>query len=165
MIAIAVACEPQLVIADEPTTALDVTVQAQIAELMNELRDELGLALIWITHDLGVVAGLADRVAVMYAGRLVEISDVSSLYQQPLHPYTIGLLEALPKMGEQAERLTSIPGLPPDLLEEPAHCPFAARCPHAFEPCWKEMPPLFEPSQGRQVACFYDVEKGAPRLG
>ena len=165
MIAIAIACDPQLVIADEPTTALDVTVQAQIAELMHGLRDELGLALIWITHDLGVVAGLADRVAVMYGGRLIEISDVESLYQRPFHPYTIGLLDALPKIGERVERLTSIPGLPPDLLVEPAHCPFAPRCPHAFDKCWSEVPPLIEPSPGRYVACIYDVEAGAPRHG
>ena len=163
MIAVAVACDPQLVIADEPTTALDVTIQAQIAELMHDLREELGLALIWITHDLGVVAGLADRVAVMYAGRLVEISDVASLYQRPLHPYTIGLLAALPKMGNRADRLISIPGLPPDLIDEPTHCPFAARCPHVFDRCISEVPPLFEPTRGRHVACFYDVEAGAPR--
>ena len=165
MIAIAVSCDPKLVIADEPTTALDVTVQAQIAELMNDLRDELGLALIWITHDLGVVAGLADRVAVMYAGRLVEISDVHGLYQKPLHPYTIGLLDALPKMGNRAKRLVSIPGLPPDLLQEPTHCPFAARCPHVFDRCRREVPPLIEPIHRRQVACFYDVEAGEPRDG
>ena len=163
MIAIAIACEPQLVIADEPTTALDVTVQAQIAELMHDLRDELGLALIWITHDLGVVAGLADRVAVMYAGRLVEISDVNGIYERPQHPYTIGLLDALPKVGERVERLTSIPGLPPDLLEEPAHCPFAARCPYVFDRCVSEMPPLIEAAPGRYAACFYDVEAGEPR--
>ena len=163
MIAVAVACDPQLVIADEPTTALDVTIQAQIAELMHDLRDELGLALIWITHDLGVVAGLADRVAVMYAGQLVEISDVASLYQRPLHPYTIGLLDALPKMGNRADRLISIPGMPPDLIDEPTHCPFAARCPHVFDRCISEVPPLFEPTRGRHVACFYDVEAGAPR--
>ena len=109
MIAIAVACNPQLVIADEPTTALDVTIQAQIVELMHDLRDELGLALIWITHDLGVVAGLADRVAVMYAGKLVEISDVGSLYTRPLHPYTIGLLDALPKMGRPSRPVDQHP--------------------------------------------------------
>lgn len=163
MIAIAVSCDPQLVIADEPTTALDVTVQAQIADLMGELRDELGLSLIWITHDLGVVAGLADRVAVMYAGRLVEISEVGGLYDRPLHPYTIGLLDALPKMGERADRLKSIPGLPPDLTVAPGHCPFAPRCEYAFERCWNEMPPVVEPSIERYVACFYDVEAGGPR--
>ena len=151
MIAIAVACNPQLVIADEPTTALDVTIQAQIVELMHDLRDELGLALIWITHDLGVVAGLADRVAVMYAGKLVEISDVGSLYTRPLHPYTIGLLDALPKMGDRADRLTSIPGLPPDLAEEPTRCPFADRCPHVFDRCRSEVPTLIEPVHGRHV--------------
>jgi oligopeptide/dipeptide ABC transporter ATP-binding protein len=165
MIAIAISCEPQLLIADEPTTALDVTVQAQIAELMHDLRDEMGLALIWITHDLGVVAGLADRVAVMYAGRLVEISDVTGLYDRPLHPYTIGLLDALPKIGEKAERLVSIPGLPPDLAEEPVHCPFAARCPHVLDRCRSELPPLIEAAPGREVACFYDVEVGEPRHG
>ena len=163
MIAIAVACDPQLVIADEPTTALDVTVQAQIAELMNSLRDELGMALIWITHDLGVVAGLADRVAVMYAGRLVEVADVAALYEQPRHPYTIGLLDALPKMGDRASRLTSIGGVPPDLAEQPTHCSFAARCPHVFDRCRSEVPPLEEPAPGRFVACFYDVEAGRPR--
>ncbi|CAI8035279.1 Oligopeptide transport ATP-binding protein OppD [Geodia barretti] len=165
MIAIAVACNPQLVIADEPTTALDVTIQAQIVELMHDLRDELGLALIWITHDLGVVAGLADRVAVMYAGKLVEISDVGSLYTRPLHPYTIGLLDALPKMGDRADRLTSIPGLPPDLAEEPTRCPFADRCPHVFDRCRSEVPTLIEPVHGRHVACFYDIEAGTPRHG
>ncbi len=165
MIAIAVACNPQLVIADEPTTALDVTIQAQIVELMHDLRDELGLALIWITHDLGVVAGLADRVAVMYAGKLVEISDVGSLYTRPLHPYTIGLLDALPKMGDRADRLTSIPGLPPDLTEEPTRCPFSDRCPHVFDRCRSEVPTLIEPVHGRHVACFYDIEAGTPRHG
>ena len=163
MIAIAVACNPQLVIADEPTTALDVTVQAQIAELMNDLRDELGMALIWITHDLGVVAGLADRVAVMYAGQLVEITDVAALYERPLHPYTIGLLNALPKMGDRASRLTSIPGVPPDLAEAPTYCSFAARCPHVFDRCLSEVPPLIEPVPGHHVACFYDVEAAGPR--
>ena len=99
----------------------------------------------------------------MYAGRLVEISDVGSLYQQPLHPYTVGLLDALPKIGAKADRLTSIPGLPPDLTEEPTHCPFAARCPHVFDRCKREVPPLIEPVPGRQVACFFDVVAGEPR--
>ncbi len=165
MIAIAIACEPLLVIADEPTTALDVTVQAQIADLMHELRDDLGLSLIWITHDLGVVAGIADRVAVMYAGRLVETAPVAEAYSAPLHPYTIGLLDALPKMGERVERLTSIPGLPPDVTHLQDNCPFAPRCPHAFDRCRREAPALVEPAPGRRVACFYDVTTGGPRDG
>ena len=101
----------------------------------------------------------------MYAGKLVEISDVGSLYTRPLHPYTIGLLDALPKMGDRADRLTSIPGLPPDLAEEPTRCPFADRCPHVFDRCRSEVPTLIEPVHGRHVACFYDIEAGTPRHG
>ncbi len=163
MIAIAIACRPKLVIADEPTTALDVTVQAQIVDLMNDLRDDLGLSLIWITHDLGVVAGLADRVAVMYSGQLVETAPVLGLYDQPQHPYTIGLLGALPRLGEQSQRLESIPGIPPDATKPPTHCPFAARCSFAFDRCWQEVPPLSEPTLGRQSACFFDPVVGAVR--
>ena len=163
MIAIAIACKPKLVIADEPTTALDVTVQAQIVDLMNDLRDDLGLSLIWITHDLGVVAGLADRVAVMYSGQLVETSPVLGIYDQPQHPYTIGLLGALPKLGEQADRLESIPGIPPDATAPPTHCPFVTRCTYAFDRCHQEVPPLTESVTGRQVACFYDPVAGTVR--
>ena len=163
MIAIAIACDPQLVIADEPTTALDVTVQAQIVDLMHRLRDQLELSVIWITHDLGVVAGLADRVAVMYGGTLVETGTVAGIYDRPLHPYTMGLLGALPKIGEHQDRLESIPGVPPDLTAELAQCPFAPRCPHVFEQCRAAVPPLIEPTPGRRLACYYDVEAGSPR--
>ncbi len=162
MIAVAISCEPSLLIADEPTTALDVTVQAQIVDLVRDLQEELGLAIIWITHDLGVVAGLADRVAVMYAGRLVESSPVAALYGRPLHPYSIGLLGAVPRLGARSETLASIPGMPPDLGAAPDHCSFAPRCSHAYEPCWAEVPPLRHPGTGRAVACFYDTDAGAP---
>ena len=162
MIAIAICCEPSLLIADEPTTALDVTVQAQIVDLVRDLQEEFRLAVVWITHDLGVVAGLADRVAVMYAGRLVESSPVSPLYSHPLHPYTIGLLGAVPRLGARSERLASIPGMPPDLGAAPHHCSFAARCSHAFETCWAEVPHMRDPAPGRHVACFYDTEHGVP---
>jgi oligopeptide transport system ATP-binding protein len=163
MIAIAISCGPRFVIADEPTTALDVTVQAQIVELMASLRQELDLSLIWITHDLGVVAGLADRVAVMYGGRIVESAPVRELYARPLHPYTIGLLGALPRMGERRNRLTAIPGVPPDLTALPAECAFSPRCAHSFDPCTSTLPPLTEPTAGRFLACFHDVEKGEAR--
>jgi oligopeptide/dipeptide ABC transporter ATP-binding protein len=162
MIAVAISCEPRLLIADEPTTALDVTVQAQIVDLVRDLQDEFGLAVIWITHDLGVVAGLADRVAVMYAGRIVESSPVSALYGRPLHPYSIGLLGAVPRLGVRSERLASIPGTPPDLESSPQHCSFAPRCTHAFEACWAEVPAPRHPGPGRTVACFYDADAGAP---
>jgi oligopeptide transport system ATP-binding protein len=163
MIAIAISCGPRVVIADEPTTALDVTVQAQIVELMVSLRDELELSMIWITHDLGVVAGLADRVAVMYGGRIVESAPVAELYGRPLHPYTIGLLGALPRLGERRDRLTAIPGVPPDLTARPAECAFAPRCPNAFDACVSASPPLTVPTNGRLLACFHDVENGVAR--
>ncbi len=127
MIAMGLSCNPQLLIADEPTTALDVTIQAQITDLVKRLRDEIGMAIIWITHDLGVVAGLADRMIVMYAGFIVEESPVKDLYANPRHPYTIGLLSSLPRLDEaRAHRLTSIEGLPPDLVDLPKGCPFYA---------------------------------------
>ncbi len=164
MIAIAIACTPKIVIADEPTTALDVTVQAQIVNLIKQLRTELGVSVIWITHDLGVVAGLADRVIVMYGGMIMEEAAVDELYERPNHPYTIGLLGALPKLGETAgKRLVSIRGAPPDLLVAPSHCPFAWRCPHAFERCWEEIPELVPVAPGHRIACFFDVEQGKPR--
>jgi oligopeptide/dipeptide ABC transporter ATP-binding protein len=158
MIAVAISCEPRLLIADEPTTALDVTVQAQIVDLVRDLQKEFGLAVVWITHDLGVVAGLADRVAVMYAGRLVESAPVVGLYGQPLHPYSVGLLGAVPRLGARSTTLASIPGMPPDLETYPSHCAFAPRCPHAFEPCWAQVPPDRSPAAGRSVACFYDAD-------
>ena len=164
MIAVAIACNPKIVIADEPTTALDVTVQAQIVELTQRLQQELNIAVIWITHDLGVVAGMADRVLVMYAGCPVEIAPVDELYEKPSHPYTIGLLGALPRLGQvTAKRLVSIEGTPPDLLEAPQHCQFAWRCPFAFDRCWQEVPQTSEIEPGHSIACFYDVAKEEPR--
>ncbi|MFQ5793873.1 MAG: ABC transporter ATP-binding protein [Candidatus Bipolaricaulia bacterium] len=164
MIAIAIACTPKIVIADEPTTALDVTVQAQIVDLMLRLRDELGVAVIWITHDLGVVAGLADRVLVMYGGTVVERARVDDLYERPQHPYTLGLLGALPRLDDTGKRrLVSIEGTPPDLYEELSHCPFATRCPYAFERCWQEVPPLISVGEHHEAACFYDIDAGRSR--
>jgi len=166
MIAMAIACGPKLLIADEPTTALDVTVQAQIVDLVMRLRAELGMAVIWITHDLGVVAGMADRVLVMYAGRVAEMARVDDLYEQPRHPYTVGLLGALPRLDESgSKRLVNILGSPPDLRIEPRHCQFAFRCPYAFEHCWQEIPALISVGVSHQAACFYDLEKGKPRDG
>jgi oligopeptide/dipeptide ABC transporter ATP-binding protein len=164
VIAMAIACTPKIIIADEPTTALDVTVQAQIADLFRKLRDELGVAIIWITHDLGVVAGLAERVLVMYGGRPAEVAMVDDLYEQPLHPYTIGLLGALPRLdSRESKRLVSIQGNPPDLLIPMVHCPFAWRCEYAFDRCWEEIPPLLPVGLRHLAACFYDLEKGGPR--
>jgi oligopeptide/dipeptide ABC transporter ATP-binding protein len=164
VIAIAIACSPKIIIADEPTTALDVTVQAQIVDLFKRLQDELGVAIIWITHDLGVVAGLAERVLVLYGGRPAEVAPVDDLYERPLHPYTIGLLGALPRLDtKESKRLVSIKGTPPDLLIPLEHCPFAWRCDYAFERCWEEIPPLLTLDLRHQAACFYDLERGGPR--
>ncbi len=164
VIAIAIACTPQIVIADEPTTALDVTVQAQIVDLFRRLREELGVAVIWITHDLGVVAGIADRVLVMYGGRPAEIALVDDLYERPQHPYTHGLLGALPRLDtRESKRLVSIRGAPPDLLIPLTHCPFAWRCDYASDPCWSGIPPLITVGERHQAACFYDMERGRPR--
>lgn len=161
MIAMALICTPQVLIADEPTTALDVTIQAQIIELAKRLRDELGMAIIWITHDLGIIAGLAKRVAVMYGGYIIEEAMVKELYGKPRHPYTLGLLGSLPRMDETGyRRLTSIDGLPPVLLETPNYCPFAPRCKHAVEHCWHENPPLRSISSEHNVACWVDPDTG-----
>ena len=163
MIAIALACEPALIIADEPTTALDVTVQAQVLDLLLELRDRYGMGLILITHDLGVVAETADRVAVMYAGRKVEEADVMTLFRQPLHPYTQGLMRATPEalalrqdseIGRAALRLQEIPGMVPKLHELPPGCAFGSRCTFATPACREAPPPLLERTPGHQVACF-----------
>ncbi|OGR23101.1 MAG: peptide ABC transporter ATP-binding protein [Desulfobacterales bacterium RIFOXYA12_FULL_46_15] len=163
MIALAAACRPRLLIADEPTTALDVTVQAQILELVLRLQREMDLSLIWITHDLGVVAGLADRVLVMYAGRPVETAPVDTLYDHPLHPYTRGLLRAVPSLDRDTKApLESIEGLPPDLLSPPCHCQFAWRCPCVFDRCWQDNPPYLEVAPGHIVTCFYDLDNGRP---
>lgn len=161
MIAMALACNPQILIADEPTTALDVTIQAQIMDLVRRLRDELGMALIWITHDLGVVAGLAQRVLVMYGGFIIEEAPVKELFANPLHPYTLGLLGSLPRVDEKNhQRLVSIEGLPPVLYEKPDHCPFAPRCKYALERCWNENPPLLTRDPQHKVACWVDVKTG-----
>ncbi len=164
MIAMALSCNPQLLIADEPTTALDVTIQAQIVELVKRLRDELGMAIIWITHDLGIIAGLAKRVIVMYAGFIIEEAPVKELYSDPRHPYTLGLLGSLPRVDETAHRrLVSIEGLPPDLLGLPQGCPFAPRCVYVIDRCWKENPPLEPVSPGHRKACWVDVRQGRPQ--
>ena len=160
MIAIALACDPKVLIADEPTTALDVTIQAQILDIVKRLRKELGMAIIWITHDLGVVAGIADRVAVMYGGLIVEQAPVKKLYSTPKHPYTRGLLSTLPKLeGERTERLESIKGQPPDLHNIPNSCPFAPRCKHVSEKCQNENPRLEMTDPEHQVACWWNKEK------
>ena len=162
MIAMGLSCNPQLLIADEPTTALDVTIQAQIIDLVKQLKAELGMAIVWITHDLGVVAGLADRVIVMYAGYVVEQASVKALYQDPRMPYTLGLLRSIPRLDEGTRtRLTSIEGLPPDLLSPPDGCPFAPRCPFTMERCLAEVPPLAPAgSDDHLVACWVDVTDG-----
>jgi oligopeptide transport system ATP-binding protein len=155
MIAMALSCNPQILIADEPTTALDVTIQAQIVELVKRLRDEIGMAVIWITHDLGVVAGLVDRVNVMYAGFIAETGPVNEIYARPRHPYTIGLLGSLPRLDESShERLTSIDGLPPDLIAPPTGCRFAPRCDFATERCQTENPELSPVGLDHEAACW-----------
>lgn len=157
MIAMGISCEPDILIADEATTALDVTTQAKILEEINELQGRLGMALIWITHDLGVVAGIADRVIVLYGGRTMEEADVDDLFKTRRHPYTRGLLASLPKPGSsRPDRLTAIPGLPPDPLRLPPGCPFAPRCPHAVELCTETRPDLRQPAEGHAVACHFD---------
>jgi len=164
MIAMGLSCNPQLLIADEPTTALDVTIQAQITDLVKRLRDEIGMAIIWITHDLGVVAGLADRMLVMYAGFIVEEAAVKELYGHPRHPYTVGLLGSLPRLDAQRiHRLTSIEGLPPDLIDLPAGCPFYARCKYRIERCISENPPLEPVAPGHKIACWVDVRTAEGR--
>jgi peptide/nickel transport system ATP-binding protein len=159
MIAMALSCNPKLLIADEPTTALDVTIQAQILDLMRELKAQTGAAIILITHDLGVVAEMAQRVVVMYAGRKVEEAPVEALFARPLHPYTKGLLGSIPRLAEAADagerkRLAEIPGMVPSLREAIPGCLFAPRCAHATERCTAEYPPLEERSTGHWVACW-----------
>jgi len=164
MIAIALACDPKVLIADEPTTALDVTIQAQILELVKELRQKLGMGIIWITHDLGVVAGIADRIMVMYGGQIVEHAEVGELCANPQHPYTRALLETLPTVtGERAHRLRSIEGQPPNLWRHPQSCPFAARCGHVFERCGQENPSRVAIGPDHDVACWWDARTGGPR--
>ena len=164
MIAMALSCSPQILIADEPTTALDVTIQAQIMDLVKRLRDELGMAIIWITHDLGVVAGLAQRVLVMYGGYLIEEAPVKELFANPEHPYTLGLLGSLPRVDDTTHtKLVSIDGLPPVLYEKPTSCPFAPRCKWAMEHCWKENPPLLVVGTEHRAACWVDTRTGKHR--
>lgn len=164
MIAIALACSPQLLIADEPTTALDVTIQAQIVDLVKRLRQEIGMSIIWITHDLGVVAGIADRVMVMYGGQIVEEAPVKELYASPEHPYTLGLLGSLPRLdSNRNDRLVNIEGHPPSLSSAPTSCSFAPRCTYAYDRCHKENPQLRTTSGEHKVACWWNVKKGEPR--
>jgi peptide/nickel transport system ATP-binding protein len=158
LIAMALACEPQLLIADEPTTALDVTIQAQILELIAELQQRLGLAVLLITHDLGVVAGLCDRVAVMYSGKLVELATAEELYGDPGHPYSAGLLRSTPRLDVMLPRLVSIEGAPPDLVAPPPGCAFAPRCALADATCRSDSPALETHRSGRKVACWHAFE-------
>ncbi|QNE75137.1 ATP-binding cassette domain-containing protein [Streptomyces finlayi] len=155
MIAMALALEPDLIIADEPTTALDVTVQAQVMDLLAELQRELNMGLILITHDLGVVADVADKIAVMYAGRIVETSPVHEIYERPAHPYTKGLLRSIPRLDQKGQELYAIKGLPPNLLHIPPGCAFNPRCPKAQDVCRTDVPPLYEVSEDRQSACHF----------
>ena len=164
MIAMALSCDPQILIADEPTTALDVTIQAQIVELVKRLRDELGMTVVWITHDLGIIAGLAQQVIVMYGGYIIEEASVADLYAHPEHPYTIGLLGSLPRVDEkERHKLYSIEGLPPILYAKPTACPFAPRCKWVIEKCWKENPPLELVRPEHRAACWVDTKTGSSR--
>ncbi len=161
MIAMALLCQPKLLIADEPTTALDVTVQAQILDLLNELKRDLGTAIIMITHDLGVVAGLCDKVMVMYAGRTMEYGTTDQVFYQPTHPYTKGLLSAIPRLDSDESALPTIPGNPPNLMDLPPGCPFSARCSHANVRCRSVAPTLQQFDGQRQRACHVNIEEVA----
>ncbi|MFJ8229397.1 ABC transporter ATP-binding protein [Streptomyces sp. NPDC094448] len=165
MIAMALALEPALIIADEPTTALDVTVQAQVMELLAGLRDEFAMGLILITHDLGVVADVADRIAVMYAGRIVETAPVHAIYRAPAHPYTRGLLDSVPRLDQKGHELYAIRGLPPNLQRIPPGCAFHPRCPIARDICRTDVPPLYEAGPGRLSACHFWRETLAGAAG
>jgi oligopeptide/dipeptide ABC transporter ATP-binding protein len=162
MIAMALSCNPKMLIADEPTTALDVTIQAQILELVQRLGRELGTAVLIITHNLGVVARYADRVNVMYAGKIIERGTSREIYGNPRHPYTIGLLASVPRLDEpRKEQLDPIEGLPPDLISLPAGCAFRARCKFSIDRCATEIPPLVEVSEGHTSACWVSDQLGA----
>jgi oligopeptide/dipeptide ABC transporter ATP-binding protein len=154
MIAMALACDPQLLIADEPTTALDVTIQAQILDLLGNLRRDRNMATLLITHDLGVVAETADRVAIMYAGLILEYAPVLELFANPAHPYTRGLLACIPRLGEKRRRLLPIEGQVPAVTELPTGCSFLERCPEPFAPCGAKLPPLTECAPGHMVRCW-----------
>uniref|UniRef100_A0A7C3MI69 ABC transporter ATP-binding protein n=1 Tax=Dictyoglomus thermophilum TaxID=14 RepID=A0A7C3MI69_DICTH len=155
MIAIALSCSPEILIADEPTTALDVTIQAQIIELIKQLQKELGMSLILITHDMGIVAETCKNVLVMYAGKVVEFADVRTIFKKPSHPYTIGLLESVPRLDVRKERLKAIEGQPPDLVALPSYCYYAERCPYKTDRCLEEIPDLIEVEPGHYSRCFY----------
>jgi oligopeptide transport system ATP-binding protein len=165
MLAMAISCNPKLLIADEPTTALDVTIQAQIVDLVKRLQKDFGMAIMWITHDLGVVAELAEKINVMYAGYIIERGNAKDIFKRTRHPYTLGLLGSLPRIDEvHGTKLVSIPGLPPDLILLPKGCPFAARCTYAIEQCTAEMPPLEATDEPEHiVACWRwrEISKGA----
>lgn len=166
MIAMALSCNPKLLIADEPTTALDVTIQAQILELMKKLKKELGMAIMLITHDLGVVAEMAERVVVMYGGKVVEEGDVFSIYKTPLHPYTEGLLRSIPRLDTDTEaKLHVIEGVVPNPLHLPVGCRFHPRCPYVIDKCKESQPPLEQVAPGRLVACFIATERLAKGVG
>lgn len=164
MIAMALSCNPRLLLADEPTTALDVTIQAQVLEVMKRLATDFGTATIFVTHNLGVVARYADRVNVMYAGRIIERAPVGDLYKNPAHPYTLGLLHSVPRLDEALKaKLDPIEGLPPDLVDLPPGCPFMPRCKFAKEKCAQEYPPLFPVGKDHTAACWVDVKTGELR--
>ncbi|MGC4108677.1 MAG: ABC transporter ATP-binding protein [Thermomicrobiales bacterium] len=174
MIAMALSCNPKLLIADEPTTALDVTIQAQILDLMRNLQTETGTGVIMITHSMGVVAGMADRVQVMYAGHIVETATTSEIFANPRHPYTVGLMKSIPRLdAREKEKLQPIRGLPPDLIDLPDMCPFVPRCNYAREKCEQKNPPLHEVAPGHFSACWFweevhrddDQDKVAAALG
>ena len=162
MIAMALSCNPRVLIADEPTTALDVTIQAQIVDLTKSLQESLGMAVVWITHDLGVVADLADKVVVMYAGYVVEEADVFQLYENPQHPYTNFLLKSLPRVDDSRrnERLATIPGFPPDGVTVMPGCPLAPRCKFAIDRCRQENPALRQVDENHRIACWVDINTG-----
>ncbi len=163
VIAIALSCDPKILIADEPTTALDVTIQAQILELLRDIQEETKTGIVLITHDLGVVANAADRVGVMYGGKIVETGTVDEIFYQPKHPYTWGLLGSMPKVNDAKGVLQSIPGSPPDLKDPPKGCPFAARCPHAMKVCDEHMPDYFETSSTQKTACWL-LDERSPKV-
>ncbi len=154
MIAMALICKPKLLIADEPTTALDVTIQAQVLDLMQELREDMGMSMIMITHDLGVVAEVSEQVLIMYAGMVVESADVGSIFKHPLHPYTQGLLHSIPRLDQDVSRLDAIPGMVPDMLHVPPGCRFANRCRQAMDKCHHQCPENCEPEPGHRVCCW-----------
>lgn len=165
MIAMALAGDPKLLIADEPTTALDVTIQAQILELLIEIKKKINMSIMMITHDLGIVAGLADRVVVMYGGTIVEEARVDDIFKNPIHPYTKGLLNSLPRLDGKSGKLQPIPGTPIDLLNAPKGCPFAPRCEKCLKVCIGNKPPYFEVEEGHKVACWLMHDHSKPDQG